>query len=124
MHGSRGVAKVKARTLEAQFRLSDGATLLLASSDEPFEEQLCLLLLGPDLRQREMLRVGGATTPGFLAYAEAHGPDEVAFCWHDLEQVVNVRARPVWFGLRTRWLSVRDLVPQRQAERRVRAPRR
>ena len=134
MHGSRLVATVQARTLQAQFRLSDGSTLLLAgragrslrnalllaSSDEPFHEQLCVLLLGPDLRQRELLRIGGATTPGFLAYAESHGPDEVAFCWHDLEQVVSVRARRRFFGLQTRWLSVRDLVPQR----RVRAPRR
>ncbi len=123
LHEGRRVATLEARVLEAQFRLADGSTLLLASSDEAFEERLSLLLLGPDLKQRDLLLIGGATTPGFLAYAEAHGPDEIAFCWHDLEQVVTVRPCRSFLGLRRRWLTLRDLVPQRDLRRRARGKR-
>ena len=121
LYKGRLVGTVQARVIEAQFRLADGGALILASCDQPFKERLTLLQLGPDLRRRDVMLLGGATTPGFLAYAEAHGPDEVAFCWHDLEQVVSVRPRREWFGLRTRWLGVRDLVPQREPARRTRA---
>ena len=121
LYKGRPVATIEAGMLEAQFRLAEGGALILASNDEPFKERLTVLLLGPDLRQRDIVLLGGATTPGFLAYAEAHGPDEVAFCWHDLEQVVSIRPRREWFGLRTRWLSVRNLVPQREPGRRARA---
>jgi hypothetical protein len=112
LHQGKRVATVEARVIEAQFRFPDGSTLLLASDDEPFEERLTLLYLGPDLRERDRVLVGGAYTPGFLAYAEPRGPAEVAFCWHDLEQVVAIRPRHTWFGLRTRWLTVRDLIAQ------------
>ncbi len=123
LYKGRPVAAIEARVIEAQFRLPDGRALILASNDEPFAERLVVLLLGPDLRPCDSMLLGGATTPGFLAYAEAHGPDEVAFCWHDLEQVVRVRMRRSWFGLRTRWLSLRDLVPQRAPARRWRQGR-
>ena len=123
LHLGRVVADVAARILEAQFRLADGSTLVLVSDDTMFVETITILLVGPDLRVRDEMAVGGATTPGFLAYAEAHGADAVAFCWHDHEQVVTVRRRRAWHGLRTNWLAMRDLVPQRDPARRARRTR-
>lgn len=113
LHGAKRITTVDATVMEAQFRFPDGSTLLLASDNEPFKEILTLLYLGPDMSVRDRVLVGGAYTPGFLAYAAAHGPAEIGFCWHDLEQVVTIRPRRVWFGLRTRWLTIRDLIPQR-----------
>ena len=124
LHRGRAVAPVRARLVEAQFRYPDGSTLVLASDDTAFHESLTVLLVGPDLRVRDKAVVGGATTPGFLAYAEPHGPDGVAFCWHDREHLVRVRRRRAWHGLRTKWLSLRDLVPQRDRSARKRTARR
>ena len=121
-HG-RHVAPVEARKIEAQFRLPDGCIAVLASDDEPFKEKLLILLVGPDLRVRDQVILGGAYTPGFLAYAAPHSAREIVFCWHDHEQVVTIDRRRTWFGLRTRWLTVRDLVPQRDPTLRARPPR-
>ncbi len=107
-HGRR-VTEVEARILEAQFRLPDGSTLLLLNDDQPFKEKLTLLLVDADLQIRDRKELGGAFTPGFLTYAYPVGLDQVAFCWHDLEQVVTIRRFRRWFKLRSNWLAVREL---------------
>ncbi len=113
LHHGRHVTAVGATRIDAQFQLPDGSAIVFASDDTPFKEVLNILLVGPDLQVRDLLRVGGATTPGFLAYAEAHAEGQIAFCWHDHEQVLTVRHRRRWFGLASSWLRVDDLVPQR-----------
>lgn len=119
LYRGRVVTAVEARVVEAQFRLADGSTLVLLNDDEPFKETLTLVLVGPGLDVLDRLVLGGAFTPGYLTYAYPLGPDEVAFCWHDLDQVVTVRRVQRWFGLRPSWLRVRELAvqPPRQRER-------
>ncbi len=112
LHRGRPVTEVEARILEAQFRLPDGSTLLLLNDDEPFKETLTLVLVGAGLEVLDRIVLGGAFTPGYLTYAYPLGPDEVAFCWHDLDQVVTVRRFPRWFGLRSGWLRVREVAVQ------------
>ncbi len=109
LHRGRPVTDVEARLLEAQFRLPDGSTLLLLNDDTPFKELLTLVLVGPALTVLDRLQVGGAFTPGFLTTAYPCGPDEVAFCWHDRDQVVTIRHHTRWFGLRSVWLTLRDV---------------
>ena len=112
LYRGRVVTEVEARVVEAQFRLADGSTLVLLNDDEPFKENLTLVLVGPGLDVLDRLVLGGAFTPGYLTYAYPLGPDEVAFCWHDLDQVVTVRRVPRWFGLRPGWLRVREVAVQ------------
>ncbi len=119
----RPVVAVPGLVVEAQFTLSDRSILVLVSDNTPFHEALTLSLVGPDLRERDRVLVGGAYPQGFLAYAEPHGADEVAFCWHDLELVVTVRRYWSWLSLRRRWLKLRDTVPQRERVVRARAPK-
>ena len=107
-HKGRRVAEVEARILEAQFRLTDGSTLLMLNEDEEFKEMLTLLLVSPALKVVDEFRLGGAFTPGFLTYAYPISEDEVAFCWHDLDQVVRVRHHRPSLSFRKRWLSVRE----------------
>ena len=120
----RPVVAVPGLGVEAQFVFPDRSTLVLVSDNTPFQEVLALCLIGPDLRQRDRAMVGGAYPQGFLAYAERRGPEEVGFCWHDLELVVTVRRYWSWLSLRRRWLKLRDTVPQREPAVRARAPRR
>ena len=124
LHRGRRVTEVEARILEAQFRLPDGRTLLLLNEDQPFKEKLTLLLLDAGLRVLDRIEVGGAFTPGYLTYAYPVGPDAVAFCWHDLDQLVTVRRFVRWFGLRSSWLRVRDVAVQqpRPADRPTHQP--
>ena len=117
----RRVADIEARVIETQFRLADRSTLLLLSDDTPYKEKLTIVLLSAGLKALDRLVIGGAYTPGFLAYASPIGPDEVSFCWHDLEQVVKVGRYSRWFGLRAGWLSVRDLESQTSPNVRERA---
>ena len=123
LHRGRQVTEVEARILEAQFRLPDGSTLLLLNDDQPFKEKLTLLLVDPGLRVRDRKELGGAFTPGYLTYAYPVGLDQVAFCWHDLEQVVTIRRFRRWFGLRSGWLAVRELGIQQPRSTVERAPR-
>lgn len=109
LYKGRRVTEVEARVVEAQFRLPNGSTLVLLNEDEPFKEMLTLILVGPNLKVLDRKMLGGATTPGYLIYAYPAGPNEVAFCWHDLEQVVTIRQFPRWFGLRSGWLQVREV---------------
>ena len=109
LHRGRPVADVQARILEAQFRLSDGSTLVMLNDDTPFKEVLTLVLVGPGLQVRDEILVGGAFTPGYLTAAYPCSPDEIAFCWHDRDQVVTIRRTARWFGLRSSWLKVRDV---------------
>ena len=118
----RPVVAVPGLTVEAQFTFPDHSTLVLVSENTPFKEMLTITLIGPDLKERDRVLVGGAYHQGFLAYAERRGADEVAFCWHDLDLVVVVRRYWSWFKLRRRWLRLRDTIPQRPV--RVRAPKR
>ena len=120
----RPVTAVQGLVVEAQFDLGDRSTLVLVSDNTPFHEVLTLSLVGPDLRERDRVMVGGAYPQGFLAYAEPHGPGEIAFCWHDLDLVVTVRRYWSWLSLRRRWLKLRDTVPQREPVVRARAPKR
>ena len=108
LHGGRRITEVEARIVEAQFRLSDGSTLVLLNDDEPFREMLTLVLVGPDLKVRDRLQLGGAFTPGFLTYAYPIGENEIAFCWHDLDQVVTIERYKRRLGLRSGWLRVRE----------------
>lgn len=124
MQGERRVTTLTARLIEAQYRLADGKTLILASDDEPFEESLTILLIGPDLRVLDQEELGGAYTPGFMAYVAPFSDNEVVFCWHDHEQVVTVRRYRPWHRIRPRWLSLRDLLPQRDPALRVHRPKR
>ena len=112
LYCGRRVTEVEARILEAQFRLPDGSTLLLLNEDQPFREKLTLILIDFELRVLDRLELGGAYTPGFLTYAYPVGPDQVAFCWHDLEQLVTIRRFARWFGLRSGWLKVKDVEVQ------------
>ena len=109
LHRGRPVADVEARILEAQFRLPDGSTLLMLNDDTPFKELMTLLLIGPDLQVMDRVLVGGAFTSGYLTAAYPCGPDEIAFCWHDRDQVLTIRRYDRWFGLRSGWLQVRDV---------------
>ena len=120
----RPVVAVQGSTVEAQFAFQDRSTLVLISDNTLFKEVLTLSLIGPDLRERDRVMVGGAYTQGFLAYAERHSPDEVAFCWHDLDLVVTVRRYWSWLSLRHRWLKLRDTIPQRQPVARAAEPKR
>ena len=107
------VVPVQGTVVEAQFRFPDQSTLVLVGDHTPFEELLTILLIGPNLQERDRVLVGGAYPQGFLAFAAPEGPDEVGFCWHDLELVVRVRQYWNWFSMRRRWLKLRDTVPQR-----------
>ncbi len=119
----RPVVAVPGLVAEAQFILDDRSTLVLVSDNTPFHEVLTISLIGPDLRERDRVLVGGAYPQGFLAYAEPYGGNEVAFCWHDLDLVVTVRSYWSWLSLRRRWLKLRDTVPQRDPVAHARAPR-
>ena len=110
----RPVVAVTGQVVEAQVGFPDHSTLVLVSDNRPFQEVLTLLLVGPNLRVLDSVMVGGAYPQGFLAYAERHSPDEIAFCWHDLDLVVAVRRYWSWLRLRRRWLALRDTVPQRE----------
>ncbi len=112
LHKGRHVADVEARIVEAQFRLPNGCTLVLLNNDEQFKEMLTILLISPALKVLDRAKLGGAFTPGYLTYAYPSGPDEVAFCWHDLDQVVRIRRYRPLFGVRPRWLSVREMPMQ------------
>ena len=120
----RPVVPMQGSTVEAQFTLSDRSTLVLISDNTLYQEVLTLSLIGPDLRERDRVMVGGAYAQGFLAYAERHSPDEVAFCWHDLDLVVTVGRYWSWLSLRYRWLKLRDTMPQRAPDAHERAPKR
>ncbi len=119
----RPIVAVTGLVVETQFALPDRSTLVLVSDNTPFQEVLTLCLIGPDLRERDRVLVGGAYPHGFLAYAERHGPQEVAFCWHDLDLVVTIGRYWSWLSLRRRWLKLRDTVPQREPAVRAPAPR-
>ena len=108
------VVPVQGSVVEAQFRFPDQSTLVLVADHTPFEELLTILLIGPNLQERDRVLVGGAYPQGFLAYAAPEGPGEVGFCWHDLDLIVTVRQYWSWFSLRRRWLKLRDTVPQRE----------
>ena len=112
LYKGRRVTEVEARIVEAQFRLPNGSTLVMLNEDEPFKEMLTLVLVGPGLDVLDRKQLGGAYTPGYLIYAYPIGPDEIAFCWHDLDQVVTVRRYRRWFGLRSGWLRVREVAVQ------------
>ena len=114
----RWVADVEARIVESQFRMPDGSTLLMLNDDKPFRELLTILLVGPSLNVVDSIRIGGAFTPGYLTTAYPIGPDQIAFCWHDLDQIVTVRRRRKRFGLRSRWLWVSQQPAHLQAGRR------
>ena len=124
LYKGRPVVAVPGLVVEAQFVLEDGSTVVLVSDNTPFHEVLSIALIGPDLRERDRVLVGGAYPQGFLAYAEPHGADEVAFCWHDLDLVVTIRRYWSWLTLRRRWLKLRDTVPQREPAVRAPAPKR
>lgn len=114
LHKGRRVADVEARIVEAQFRRPDGSTLVLLNDDEPFKEMLTVLLVSPALKELDRVRLGGAFTPGYLTAAYPTSADTLAFCWHDLDQIVTVRRRRRWFGIgKLRWLSVRDVMAER-----------
>jgi hypothetical protein len=123
LHKGRHVADVEARILEAQFRLADGGTLLLLNDDRQFKEMLTILLISPALTVMDRLKLGGAFTPGYLTYAYPVASDEVAFCWHDLDQVVQVRRHRGLFGVRPRWLSVREMPMELSNSPRAQLPR-
>jgi hypothetical protein len=110
----RPVVPVDGDKVEAEFHFPDGSFLVLVSDNTSFEEVLTIILVGPDLRQRDRVLVGGAYPQGFLAYAERLGANEVAFCWHDLDLVVTIGRHWSWMNLRRRWLKLRDTVPQRE----------
>ncbi|WP_158747025.1 hypothetical protein [Acidisphaera sp. L21] len=110
----RPVAAVDGDRVEAQFRFADHNALVLVSNNTPHQEVLSVILVGPNLRQRDRVLVGGAYAQGFLAYAERQGENEVAFCWHDLDLIVSVGRYWSWMSLRRRWLKLRDTVPQRE----------
>ena len=118
----RPVAAVEGLVVEAEFGFPDHSMLVLVSDNTPFREVLTLCLVGPDLRERDRVKVGGAYPQGFLAYAERMGADEIAFCWHDLDLVVTVRRYWSWLTLRRRWLKLRDTVSQRAPGARAHAP--
>ena len=112
LHRGRRVTEVEARIVEAQFRLSDGSTVVLLNDDTPYREMLTLVLVGPDVKVRDRLRLGGAFTPGYLTYAYPVGENEIAFCWHELDQVLTIGRYKRWFGLRSGWLRARELAIQ------------
>ena len=83
------------------------------------------MLVGPDLRQRDRVIVGGGLSPRLPGpMPSAAGPRRLRFCWHDLDLVVTVRRYWNWFNLRRRWLRLRDTVPQRDPAVRARSPKR
>ena len=115
LYRGRPVAEVEATIVEAQFRLPDGSTLVMLNDDEPFKEMLTLILVSPGLKVLDRVAIGGAFTPDYLTYAHPIGPDQVAFCYHALDQVVTIRRYRPWFSLRTRWLKVREAAVVRPA---------
>jgi hypothetical protein len=126
------IAAVEAQIIEAQFRFLDGSTLLLLNQTDEFKEKLTLLLVSAGLKELDRLLLGGAFTPGYLTYAYPIGPDEIAFCWHGLDQIVTVRRHRPRFAWRHRWLEVRELAvqppqpmrpPKPRARQRWRMPR-
>ena len=123
LHKGRHVADVEARIVEAQFRLPDGSTLVMLSDDTQFKEMLTILLIGSGLKLLDQVKLGGAFTPGYLTYAYPTGPAEVAFCWHDLDQVVRVCRRRPLLGVRPRWLTVREMPMQLPASSRASLPK-
>ena len=122
-HRGRRVASVEARRVEAQFRLANGSTLLLLNDDRPYKEVLTILLVSAGLRVLDTRRVGGAFTPGYLTSAYSTSPNDVVFCWHDLDQMVTVRQHRSPFGWRTRWLAVTDIPMQLPNSPRAHLPR-
>ena len=123
LHRGRPVTDVEARIVEAQFRLPDGSTLVFLNDDQPFKEVLTLVLVDAGLRVLDRLQLGGAFTPGYLTYAYPIGPEQVAFCWHDLDQVVTIRRYRRVFGLRSGWLAVREVAVQAPKPAAVVTPR-
>jgi hypothetical protein len=64
--------------LEAAYECATGV-LLFSTQDSPFEEQLDILLLGPDLRVEDRATLGAAYSTGTFRDPVADGGDAVTF---------------------------------------------
>ena len=79
LFGDRLVARLSARIVEAQFQLLDAGYLIFATQDSPFEEELTILCLDADFRERDRASIGQPYTPGLLEDVTPSGPDQISF---------------------------------------------
>ncbi len=108
LHRGVPVGPVQATQMDGQFSLPGGGYLLLASDTTPYHEHMAIIYLDASGRVRDTALVGGAYTPGTLSYAYPTGPATLVFCFHDLEHEVTVAKQTRWFGLKRRWLHLRE----------------
>jgi hypothetical protein len=111
-------AAIPGAVLEAQFAWP-GGILVFTTQDAPFEEQLDLVMLAPDLRVLDRATLAAAYATGALRAAEPAGEDRVSFSFFGRDRWLAICQRaPVWrlgwprppglrraSGLR-RWLTV------------------
>ena len=114
-------AALPGAVLEAQFDWP-GGILVFTTQDAPFEEQLDIVMLGPDLRVLDRATLAAAYRTGALRAVEPAGEDRVAFSFFGEDRWLAIcRPSPVWrlgwpgppglrraSGLR-RWLTVERL---------------
>ena len=79
LFNDRAVMRLPARLVEAQFQLADGGYLIFATQDSPYEEQLTILCLDADFRERDRASIGQPYTPGLLQDVTPTGADRISF---------------------------------------------
>jgi hypothetical protein len=105
--GDRLIGPVPARVVEAQFALGDGGYLVFATLDSPFEEELTILCLDPDFRERDRVAIGAPYTPGLLQAVTQTGPAQLSFRFARPDRwLLDVAPRRSWAGLGVKWLHL------------------
>ena len=108
LFGHHPIADLSARLVEAQFALDDGGYLVLATLDSPYEEELTILCLDADLRERDRLSIGQPYTPGLLQEVQLLGPARLRFRFVRPEPwMLDIAPRRQLLGIRTKWLHLK-----------------
>lgn len=71
--------RIEAAVLEAPFQVQPGLYLLFFSDDNPYEEQLQVVLLDGHFRLLDGLALGQPYTPGVLSGVQPEGEHRIAF---------------------------------------------
>lgn len=71
--------RIRAARLEAQFQVQPGLSLLFFTDNTPYEEELQIMLLNPQLQLLDGLKLGQPYTPGILSDIDARGERQIFF---------------------------------------------
>jgi len=89
---------VRGAVLEAQFAVSGGAYVLLATDDCPYEEELHVYLLNPEFVLVEQLHLGYAYTPGILRDVRITVGNQLEFLFiGERRYRLSILDRPTYF---------------------------